>query len=114
MAIQEYIGKVISLNVARQSEFGYFLTDGTEDVLLHKNEVERELEEDESVEVFLYTDSRGRITGTTTIPKITVGTYDWATVRDVKPGLGVFLDIGIQKDMLLGEEATCSQKCLAS
>ncbi|WP_428911349.1 CvfB family protein [Niallia sp. Krafla_26] len=104
MAIQEFIGKVVSLNVARQTEFGYFLTDGTEDVLLHKNEVERELEEDESVEVFLYTDSKGRIAATTTIPTVTVGTYNWATVSDTKPGLGVFLDIGIQKDMLLGQE----------
>jgi len=104
VSIQEHIGQVISLNVARQTEFGYFLTDGNEDVLLHKNEVDRELENDESVEVFLYTDSSGRTAATTTIPKITVGSYDWATVSDVKPGLGVFLDIGIQKDMLLGEE----------
>jgi len=36
--------------------------------------------------------------------EVLVGTYDWATVCDVKAGLGVFLDIGIQKDMLLGEE----------
>ena len=33
-----HIGKVVSLEVVRKSEFGYFLTDGTEedeDVLLH-------------------------------------------------------------------------------
>lgn len=104
MSIQAHIGQVMSLKVARQTEFGYFLTDGKEDVLLHKNEVSHELENDDSVEVFLYTDSKGRIAATTTIPKITVGTYDWATVSDVKRGLGVFLDIGINKDMLLGEE----------
>ena len=104
MSIQEHIGGVMSLHVARQTEFGYFLTDGTEDVLLHKNEVNRELEDDEAVDVFLYTDSNGRVAATTTIPKVLVGTYDWATVCDVKAGLGVFLDIGIQKDMLLGEE----------
>lgn len=104
MIIQEHIGRVITLKVERRTEFGYFLTDGTEDVLLYKNEVNHELESDEAVEVFLYTDSHGRIAATTTIPKITVGTYGWATVSDHKPGLGVFLDIGIQKDMLLGEE----------
>ena len=104
VSIQEHIGGVMSLHVARQTEFGYFLTDGTEDVLLHKNEVNRELEDDEAVDVFLYTDSNGRVAATTTIPKVLVGTYDWATVCDVKAGLGVFLDIGIQKDMLLGEE----------
>ena len=82
---------------------------GQRDVLLHKNEVNRELEDDEAVDVFLYTDSMGRIAATTTIPKVTVGAYDWATVYDVKPGLGVFLDIGIQKDMLLGRRgSSCS------
>lgn len=108
MSLHDYIGRVVELEVARQADFGYFLTDGTEteeeDVLLHKNEAGRDLELDEKVEVFLYTDSKGRITATTTIPKITVGEYDWATVSDIKPGLGVFLNIGIQKDMLLGEE----------
>jgi uncharacterized protein len=104
VSIQEHIGQVITLNVARQTEFGYFLSDGTEDVLLHKNEVNRELEDEESVEVFLYTDSSGRVAATTTIPKVSVGTYDWATVSDVKPGLGIFVNIGVQKDMLLGEE----------
>lgn len=104
VTIQEHIGRVISLKVERLTEYGYFLTDGTEDALLHKNEVDRELEIDEEVEVFLYTDSQGRVAATTTTPKVTVGTYSWAAVNDSKPGLGVFLDIGIQKDMLLGEE----------
>lgn len=104
MSLQEFIGQVVSLEVVRQADFGYFLTDGTEDVLLHKNETDQELEVNDKAEVFLYTDSRGRITATTTIPKITTGTYDWAEVSDVKPGLGIFVNIGIQKDMLLGEE----------
>lgn len=104
MSLQKFIGQTVSLEVAREADFGYFLTDGTEDVLLHKNETDKELELNEKVDVFLYTDSRGRITATTTIPKITVGVYDWAVVSDVTPGLGVFVNIGIQKDMLLGEE----------
>lgn len=106
MSLHEYIGRVVELEVARQADFGYFLTDGIdeEDVLLHSKETDRQLELDEKVRVFLYTDSKGRITATTTIPEITVGVYGWAAVSDIKPGLGVFLNIGIQKDMLLGEE----------
>lgn len=104
MSIYGSIGHVVQLEVARKAEFGYFLTDGTEDVLLHRNEAQQNLELDDKVEVFLYTDSQGRIAATTSIPAITVGEYDWAEVSDVKTGLGVFLDIGIQKDMLLGEE----------
>lgn len=104
LSLNEYVGQTVQLEVIRQSEFGYFLTDGTEDVLLHKNETDKDFELNEKVEVFLYTDSRGRIAATTSIPKVTVGTYDWAVVSDVKQGLGVFLDIGIQKEMLLGQE----------
>ena len=107
MSIHDHIGKVVSLEVVRIKEFGYFLNNGTEedeDVLLHFKESERELELEDKVEVFLYTDARERIAGTTTIPKITVGVYGWATVNDIKPGTGIFLDIGIQKEMLLGEE----------
>ncbi|MFB6465287.1 S1 RNA-binding domain-containing protein [Cytobacillus sp. Hz8] len=104
MAIIDFIGQVTELTVARVAQFGYFLTDGTEDVLLHANETDKVLEEGEKVEVFLYMDNEGRVAATTSVPTITVGAYDWAKVSDVKPGVGVFVDIGIQKEMLLGEE----------
>lgn len=104
MSLQEHIGQVLTLTVARYAEYGYFLTNGEEDVLLHENDTELELREEDEVEVFLYTDSQGRIAATSTIPEIRVGEYGWAKVSDTKSGLGVFLDIGINKDMLLGEE----------
>lgn len=104
MALNDFIGQVVTLTVARYAQFGYFLTDGEEDVLLHENDTELELREGDEVEVFLYTDSHGRPTATSTIPDIRVGEYGWAKVSDIKSGLGVFLDIGINKDMLLGEE----------
>ena len=44
MPLHEYIGRVVSLEVAREADFGYFLTDGTEDILLHNNEIKEELE----------------------------------------------------------------------
>jgi uncharacterized protein len=102
MSLQELIGQTVTLTVARKAEFGYFLTDGNEDVLLHKNEVDREYEEDESVEVFLYVDSEGRTSASTTIPEVAIGKYAWLKVVDSNPHVGVFLDIGIQKDLLLG------------
>jgi len=106
MSLSEYIGQVTTLTVARKAAFGYFLTNGEEDVLLHENEMaeQEELAEGQEVEVFLYVDSRERITGTTITPTVQVGGYNWAKVVDVKDGVGVFLDIGIKKDMLLGEE----------
>ncbi|MGD6841591.1 CvfB family protein [Bacillus infantis] len=104
MPLADYIGQVTTLTVSRKSSFGYFLTDGDEDVLLHINEAAKEYEVDEKVEVFLYTDSRERISATDTLPEIRVGVYGWAKVSDVREDLGVFIDIGIQKEMLLGQE----------
>lgn len=102
MSLQELVGQVANLTVARVAEFGYFLTDGNEDVLLHKNETKQDYQIDESLEVFLYTDSQGRLSSSTVIPEISVGKYGWVKVTDINPGIGIFLDIGIKKDILLG------------
>lgn len=104
LTINELVGQVANLTVSREASFGYFLSDGNEDVLLHKNETKKEYEIGENVEVFLFTDSQGRITASTFIPEIAVGQYGWVKVSDVKPGIGVFLDIGLTKDILLGED----------
>ncbi|WP_174730778.1 CvfB family protein [Mesobacillus harenae] len=104
MSLEQYTGQIIELDVARIVDFGYFLTDGEEDVLLHKNETDQEFQEGDKVTAFLYVDSQGRLSATTTMPAVTVGKYEWVPVVDVNDGIGVFLDIGISKDILLGEE----------
>lgn len=104
MSLKELVGQVTTLTVARKADFGYFLTDGNEDVLLHINESHQEYEEGNEVNVFLYLDSHGRTSATSTIPQISVGQYDWVKVTDVNPEIGVFLNIGIQKDLLLGAD----------
>lgn len=104
MSLNEYTGQTIELTVARIVDFGYFLTDGEEDVLLHSNDTDSSFEEGDKVEVFLFVESRGRLAATTTKPKVQVGQYDWVPVVDAKEGIGIFLDIGISKDVLLGEE----------
>ncbi|HLO12628.1 CvfB family protein [Neobacillus drentensis] len=102
MSINELIGQTTTLTVARKATFGYFLTDGNEDVLLHINQAKQELEEGDEVEVFLYVDSEGRVSASTTIPDIAVGRYGWVKVTDTNPRIGVFLNIGLPKDLLLG------------
>ncbi|MCM3570029.1 S1 RNA-binding domain-containing protein [Neobacillus mesonae] len=104
MALKELVGQTTILTVARKTPFGYFLTDGNEDVLLHINETDREFEEGEEVEVFLFVDSEGRPAASTVIPEIAVGRYAWVKVSDVKPEIGVFMNIGLKKDILLGKE----------
>lgn len=104
MPLKELVGQVSTLTVARKAPFGYFLTDGQEDVLLHSNEAQQPLEEGEEVSVFLFIDSQGRITASTVIPEVGVNRYSWVKVTDVNPTIGVFLNIGLQKDILLGAD----------
>ncbi|WP_144553590.1 S1 RNA-binding domain-containing protein [Bacillus sp. X1(2014)] len=102
MSLNELIGQTTTLTVARKASFGYFLTDGNEDVLLHFNQAHQEFEENDQVEVFLYVDSEGRISASTNIPDVAIGHYAWVKVTDSNPRIGVFLNIGLPKDILLG------------
>ncbi|MEH7085113.1 S1-like domain-containing RNA-binding protein [Neobacillus drentensis] len=102
MSLNELIGQTTTLTVARKASFGYFLTDGNEDVLLHFNQAHQEFEENDQVEVFLYVDSEGRISASTNIPEVAIGHYAWVKVTDSNPRIGVFLNIGLPKDILLG------------
>ncbi|WHY78948.1 S1-like domain-containing RNA-binding protein [Neobacillus sp. WH10] len=104
MSLKELIGQTTTLTVARIADFGYFLTDGNEDVLLHINQAQQELTEGDQIEVFLYVDSQGRISASMTIPEISVGSYGWVKVTDTNPKIGVFLNIGLPKDILLGAD----------
>ncbi|WP_400246458.1 S1 RNA-binding domain-containing protein [Niallia sp. JL1B1071] len=106
MSLRDYMGRVEILTVARIASFGYFLTieEEDEDVLLHFSETDQKFEEGDEVPVFIYSDSQGRACSSTFIPSIAVGKYDWVKVTDRKEGIGCFFDIGLKKDMLLGED----------
>jgi predicted RNA-binding protein (virulence factor B family) len=95
-------GTLTELEVARQVDFGYFLTDGYEDVLLHSKELKADsLEIGESVEVFLYHDHQNRLSATMHKPVIVYGEAAWLRVIDIQPELGVFLDQELRRDLLL-------------
>lgn len=97
-------GTVVTLTVAREVDFGYFLTNGKEDVLLHRSEQKGELQLEEDVRVFLYQDKQGRLAATMAIPEVQSGTYGWSEVVEVKEGSGVFVNIGISKDILIHKD----------
>ena len=96
-------GMAVELQVERKADFGWFLTDGSEDVLLPNSEVKEsaELEIGSEVRVFIYQDKQARLTATMNIPEISLDSYGWAQVVSVKKKLGVFVDIGLSKDILV-------------
>jgi uncharacterized protein len=60
-----------------------------------------ELEIGDEVTVFIYHDKQARLTATMKIPEIQIEQYGWAEVVNVKRKLGVFVDIGLSKDILV-------------
>lgn len=97
-------GQWTTLKVLRKAAFGYFLTDGEAEILLHNNEADAPLKEDDEVEVFLYMDHQERIAATMHRPVIVWGQFDWLRVADVNKRMGVFLDMGIHKELLLSKD----------
>lgn len=98
-------GTKMTLTVSHDAPFGYFLTDGEQEILLHQNDMTcEELTENEKIEVFLYQDRQGRLAATMELPAITIHTFGWAKVEEVKQGTGVYVNIGIDKGMLLSKD----------
>ncbi len=97
-------GTVVTLRVDRDTPFGYFLTNGEEDVLLHKNEIMDGFDPDDDITVFLFQDHQGRLAASMKIPTVQIGSYDWVEVVEIKHELGAFVNIGINKDILVSKD----------
>ncbi|MDG5789536.1 S1-like domain-containing RNA-binding protein [Evansella sp. AB-P1] len=97
-------GTIETLTVLRKIETGYVLTNGNTEVLLHLNEADGDLDVDQEVDVFLYQDKKGQLIATMALPNEYLYTYDWAEVVDSVKNLGVFVDVGIQKEILVSKD----------
>lgn len=95
------IGKMNTLPVVRNSDFGLFL-DGGElgEILLPKRYVPRNWKTGDALEVFIMLDSEDRLTATTQKPYAMVDEFAYLRVVSVTP-IGAFLDWGLPKDLLV-------------
>ena len=91
MALADGLGKKKQLMAVKKVEFGMYLGNKDERVLLPKKEVPKGLEIGDPVEVFLYKDSADRLIATTREPKIKLGEVKTLTVADTGR-IGAFLD----------------------
>lgn len=94
------LGKKQMLMVVKKVDFGVYLGNEEERVLLPKKQVPDGLEIGDPVEVFLYKDSSDRLIATTNEPKVTLGELAVLTVADTGK-YGAFLDWGLEKDLFL-------------
>ncbi len=94
------LGKKQMLMVVKKVDFGVYLGNEEERVLLPKKQVPEGIEIGDPVEVFLYKDSADRLIATTNEPKLTLGELAVLTVADTGK-YGAFLDWGLEKDLFL-------------
>lgn len=97
------LGKKQALIIQKQVEFGVYLgEEGAEEeqVLLPRKQVPEGAEIGDSIEVFLYKDSKDRLIATTNEPKLELGQIADLKVAQVGK-IGAFLDWGLEKELLL-------------
>lgn len=100
MTLEKEIGKKQTLTVVKKVDFGVYLGTEADRVLLPAKQVPEGTEIGDSIGVFLYRDSKGRLIATTREPKITLGQVKALKVADTGR-IGAFLDWGLEKDLLL-------------
>ena len=111
------LGEKQVLTVVKIVDFGVYLGNDEERVLLPKKQVPQGIEPGDPIEVFLYRDSSDRMIATTNEPKLTMGHLAVLEVVDTGK-MGAFLDWGLEKDLFLPfKEQTAKvqkgDKCLA-
>ena len=94
------LGKINRLEVYRMVDFGAYLADDDEEVLLPRKFVPEGTKVGTVLDVFLYLDSEDRPVATTQTPKAQVGDTAFLEVTDVND-IGAFLDWGLDKDLFV-------------
>ena len=96
------IGKINTLEVARDTDFGLFLEskDDNEVLLPNVYVMEDEMPIGALIDVFVYTDSEDRPVATTKMPYAKLGEYGYFTVVDYK-SYGAFVNWGLPKDLFV-------------
>ena len=96
------IGEVNTLEIMRDTDYGYFLEakDGNEILLPNIYVMEDEMPMGSLLDVFVYTDSEDRPVATTKMPYAKLGEYGYFTVVDYK-SYGAFVNWGLPKDLFV-------------
>lgn len=96
------IGQYNKLVISRKVDFGLYLDNGEDGILLPKRYVPQGAKIGDKIEVFLYHDGENRIIATTEKPKGIVG--DIVLLKCVGlMGAGAFLDMGLMKDLFVAK-----------
>lgn len=103
-----HVGEYNELKISRQVDFGVYLDDGKEGILLPKRYVPAGAKVGDILRVFIYHDSDDRIIATTQQPKGKVGDIVRLKAVSVTPQ-GAFLDNGLMKDVFVPRSKQLTQ-----
>jgi len=108
-----HLGKINTLRIQRDTDFGFFLvpSDPKEDIIERSDTEEYEvllpnayitddMKIKDEIRVFIYRDSEDRITATTKYPRFFIDEFAFVKVVDTT-SFGAFADIGLLKDLLI-------------
>lgn len=98
------IAQMNAMRVTSVEKDGYQLENDDGAIFLNQSLAKAPLSQDQQVHAFLYFDQSKSVVATTYVPKITTYQCGWVEVVDQKFGLGVFVNIGLKKDMLLSKD----------
>ena len=101
-SIMAIIGRRNLLSIERASGPGMYLNGGElGEILLPGKYIPHDVAPGRKLDVFIYLDSEDRLVATTETPKAMVGEFACLKVLSVNQRVGVFLDWGLDKDLLL-------------
>lgn len=94
------VGQFNTLEVIKFVDFGLYLSEGKEEILLPKKYIPEGTQTGDKLKVFIYRDSEDRLIATTRNPFTTANSFALLRVSDTN-AYGVFLDWGLEKDLFM-------------
>lgn len=94
------VGEYNDLTISRAVDFGFYLDDGKDGILLPKRFIPEGAKVGDTISVFIYHDGEERLIATTQKPKGVLGDIVKLNVVSVTPQ-GAFMDWGLMKDIFV-------------
>ena len=100
------LGHISKFTIDRETKLGYILLDEADkEYFLHHNECAGKfLNSGDKVDAFIYLDKMMREAATLVLPNITLDNIGYGEVISSKKETGLFVNIGISKDILLSKD----------
>lgn len=103
-------GRITTFKVIRETDISYLLQSldqnyENEEFFLHKNDTcGKQLKKNDLVDCFLFFDNKHRLAATLQKPNLVLGEIKELRVSSINYEMGVFLDNGISKELLLSKD----------